>query len=89
MAEEVKKVKVTLGADCYVGGKLCKKGEEVEVREELAEHFAEKPETETLESLIALGKSKLLKLAEERKVEGVTKDNNADEIAKKIFEAKK
>jgi len=85
------KVKVNLRENCYVGGKLCLKGEEVEVPEEIAKDFA--GEVETLESLIGLGKTKLLtkllKLADERKIEGVTKDNNADEIAKKIFEAKK
>lgn len=84
------KVKVKLFADCYVGGKLRGAGETVEVKAEVASEFGEPiaPE-ETLESLVALGKTKLLKLAGEREVEGVTKDNNADEIAEKILKAKK
>jgi hypothetical protein len=46
------KVKGILIADCYVGKKLCKAGEEVEVSAELAEAFfgkvekTEKPKTE-------------------------------------------
>jgi hypothetical protein len=88
MAEKPQKVKIKLAAACYVGGKLRAAGEEVEIREDLVESFSV-PAGETLESLLALGKKKLLELADERQVEGVTKDNNADEIAKKIFEADK
>jgi len=38
------KVKGKLIADCYVGGKLRKAGEEVEVSEEIAEDFFGKKE---------------------------------------------
>jgi hypothetical protein len=80
------KVKVILAADCYVGGVIRSAGDVVEVSAEVAEFFGTPAEAaETLESLVKLGKKKLLELAAERGVETVTKDNNADEIAAKIL----
>ena len=81
------KVKVKLSVAAYVGGRLVPAGETVEVPEEIAEEF--RREGFTLEALLKLSKARLLELAGELFVAGVTKDNNKDEIAAKILEAKK
>jgi uncharacterized protein YidB (DUF937 family) len=85
MAEKTEKVKVKLTHAAYVGGKLRQAGEEVEVRSDLVEEFTRPTEADQLK---AMGKEELLSLAAERGV-AVTKDNNKDEIAQKILDAKK
>lgn len=70
---------------CYVGGSLRQKGEEVEVKDELAADFLEASERkETVESLVANNsKGELLAWALSLKLK-VTEDSNEDEIAAKI-----
>lgn len=78
------KVSVKLSADCYVGGKLRKKGETVELSEEIAADFGEL-EISEIDALKKLTKAELVVKAKEKGIDTVPDSMTKDQIIELIL----
>lgn len=83
----MKRVKTVLTEAVYVGGRLCGKGEEVEIREDLLTSFPVETQGNALESLLKSSKAELVAKAEGLGITTVPDSWTKEQIAKAIIEA--